>query len=270
MSFLNSFLRVLAAVLATVLMASTADAAQTADYKLSAGDSIRIQVFQNQDLTLETKVSESGTVTYPLIGEVHVGGGSTFQAEQQIARRLDEGGFVKKPQVTVVLLQNFGNQVSVLGQVNHPGRFPLESYSVRLTEVIALAGGIAQSGADVAIVSGTREGKPFTRDIDIAAIFLDGATSKDLTLAGGDVVYVHRAPMFYIYGEAQRPGSYRVERDMTLQQALATGGGPTARGTDKRLRVTRHTANGMQQIDASVLTDPVLPDDVIYVRESLF
>lgn len=266
----STLFRLLLALLAMLWLAGPSGAETAADYKLSAGDSIRIQVFQNQDLTLETKVSETGTVTYPLIGEVHLGGGSTFDAEQEIARRLEQGGFVKKPQVTVVLLQSYGNQVSVLGQVNKPGRFPLESFHVRLTEVLALAGGIASTGADSVILSGSRAGKPFTREIDIPSIFLDGASDKDVTISPGDVVYVHRAPMFYIYGEAQRPGTYRVERNMTLQQALASGGGPTPRGTDKRLRVTRHTAGGVVQIDAPVLTDPVLPDDVIYVRESLF
>jgi polysaccharide biosynthesis/export protein len=81
---------------------------------------------------------------------------------------------------------------------------------------------------------------------------------------------VHRAPVFYIYGEAQRPGSFRIERGMTIMQALAQGGGPTARGSEKRLRLSRKAADGsIQQIEPQ-LTDPVLADDVIYVKESLF
>ena len=91
-----------------------------------------------------------------------------------------------------------------------------------------------------------------------------------MLLQGGDTIYVHRAPVFYIYGEAQRPGSYRIERGMTVMQALAQGGGPTARGSEKRLRLHRKQANGgIQQIEPQ-LTDPVLPNDVIYVKESIF
>jgi polysaccharide export outer membrane protein len=76
--------------------------------------------------------------------------------------------------------------------------------------------------------------------------------------------------VFYIYGEAQRPGSFRIERNMTVMQALAQGGGPTARGTEKRLRLHRKAADGSIQPIEPQLTDPVLPDDVIYVKESIF
>jgi polysaccharide export outer membrane protein len=76
--------------------------------------------------------------------------------------------------------------------------------------------------------------------------------------------------VFYIYGEAQRPGSYRIERDMTVMQALAQGGGPTQRGSENRLRLNRKGADGaIKQIEPR-LTDPVLANDVIYVKESLF
>ena len=80
----------------------------------------------------------------------------------------------------------------------------------------------------------------------------------------------NRAPVFYIYGEAQRPGAFRIDRGMTIMQALATGGGPTARGSEKRLRLHRKAADGSIQQITPLLTDPVLPNDVIYVNESLF
>ena len=76
--------------------------------------------------------------------------------------------------------------------------------------------------------------------------------------------------MFYIYGEAQRPGAFRIERGMTIMQALATGGGPTGRGSEKRLRLHRKAADGSIIQTAPQLTDTVQPNDVIYVNESLF
>ncbi len=89
-------------------------------------------------------------------------------------------------------------------------------------------------------------------------------------IAAGDEVYVHRAPVFYIYGEAQKPGSYRIERNMTVVQALAQGGGPTIRGTQRNLKLMRKDSNGQTVELTPKLTDPVRPDDVIFVRESLF
>jgi polysaccharide export outer membrane protein len=260
----------LAALILIAAFAAPARAQGKPDYPLGAGDAIKVQVFQNPDLTIETRVSENGSITYPLIGAVDLGGLSIAAAEQKIADALAKGGFIQKPQVNIVLIQIRGNQVAVLGQVNRPGRFPLETANTRLSDMLANAGGATSVGDDIAIVIGVRNGQPFRKQIDIASIFLSEKLQDDIVLQGGDSIYVHRAPVFYIYGEAQRPGSFRVERDMTIMQALAQGGGPTARGTEKRLRLSRKAADGSIVQSTPLLTDPVMPNDVIYVNESLF
>ena len=110
-----------------------------------------------------------------------------------------------------------------------------------------MAGGITPSGSDIVILAGTLEGQPFRKEIDFPAIYVDYKQSDDLVVAGGDVIYVHRAPVFYIYGEAQRPGAYRIERGMTIQQALSLGGGPTVQGSESRIRL--HRKNMATQMD---------------------
>ena len=264
----------LSTLLAWLLMATLAPCAQAQDrqpeYRLGSGDNIRIVVFQNPELTLETRVSENGTITFPLIGAVTVGGMTLAAAGQAIAKSLAAGNFIQNPQVNVLLLQNRGNQVSVLGQVNRPGRFPLETFDIRLSEMLAIAGGISASGADIAILIGIRDGKPVRREIDLAGMFLRGNIQEDLVVAGGDVIYVHRMPMFYIYGEVQRPGSYRVERGMTIRQGLAQAGGPTNRGTERGVRVYRRGENGGVDTVSPDMNDPVQPDDVLHIRETVF
>ena len=240
------------------------------DYPLGAGDSLRVQVFQNPDLTVETRVSENGSITYPLIGAVDLGGLSIAAAEKKIADALQKGGFIRQPQVNIVLTQIRGNQVSVLGQVNRPGRFPLETANTHLSDMLAIAGGTTQGGDDSAIVTGQRDGKFFSKVVDIPSIYLNEKPNEDILLLGGDTIYVNRAPMFYIYGEAQRPGSFRLEREMTVMQALAQGGGPTARGTETKLRLSRKMENGSVQQIVPKLSDAVFPNDVIYVNERLF
>jgi polysaccharide biosynthesis/export protein len=239
-------------------------------YRIGPGDTIRIQVFQNPDLTLETRVSEVGTISYPLIGTVRIGGMTTAEAEKTIAKALQSGGFIKQPQVNIEPLQIRSNQVSVLGQVSKPGRFPLDTFNIRLSEMIAIAGGIAPTGADVIVVTGTRDGRPFHREIDIVGLFLKNRLQDDVVVAGGDVIYVPRAPVFYIYGEVQRPGSYRIERGMTIRQALAQGGGPTPRGTERNLEVIRQRPHGNMESLTPDLNSLVRPDDVLHVRETLF
>ena len=120
------------------------------------------------------------------------------------------------------------------------------------------------------MVTGIRDGKPFRKTIDIPSLFIGDKPEENIVLSGGDTIYVHRAPVFYIYGEAQRSGSFRIERGMTVMQALAQGGGPSARGSEWRLRLHRKNAAGVVEKLSPELTDPVLPDDVIYVRESIF
>ena len=120
------------------------------------------------------------------------------------------------------------------------------------------------------VVTGQRDGKFFRKGVDIPSIYLAEKPDEDIVLLGGDTIYVHRAPVFYIYGEAQRPGSFRIERDMTVMQALAQGGGPTARGTETKLRLSRKMEDGTVQQIVPKLTDLVLPNDVIYVNERLF
>jgi polysaccharide export outer membrane protein len=249
---------------------TAAAAAAGSEYKLGPGDQIRVQVFQNPDLTVEARVSEQGTISYPLVGTVNIGGSSIGQAEQKIAGALKSGNYLKQPQVNIVLLQVRGSQVAVLGQVQKPGRFPLETSTTRVSDLLAAAGGVTPMGDDTLIVTGTRSGQPFRKVIDIPGLFLNQRSSEDIVVQGGDTIFINKAPVYYIYGEAQKPGPYRIERGMTVQQALAQGGGPTPRGSTSRLRLTRTTPDGKQIESDARLTDPVLPNDVLYVRESLF
>lgn len=256
--------RLLSWITAAALMLGLANA-QAAELPLGASDVLKISVYNNPDLSVETRVSDSGFVTFPLLGQVQVGGMPVAAAEKKIATALESGGFVKRPQVNIIVTVNQSQQVSVLGQVNRPGRFPLEAARTAL-DMLAMAGGVNADGADVISIvraDGTRE------QIDIVALVRDGAARVG-ALAGGDVIYVERAPRFYIYGEVQRPGMFKVERGMTVLQALAAGGGLTPRGTERGLRIKRRDAAGVLQVLEAKHDDLVQPDDVVFVKESLF
>jgi len=240
------------------------------DYRLGAGDTMHVTVFQNADLTVDVRVSESGIISYPLLGSVELGGLTIAAAEKKIASMLKEQKFVQQPQVNIVMTQVRGNQVSVLGQVNRPGRYPLETFNTRISDMLALAGGTTGTGSDIVILTSTRNGKPFRKEIDIPSLFLDDNRKDDILVEGGDIIYVHRAPMYYIYGEVQRPGSYRLERNMTLMQALAQAGGPTMRGSQRSIKIFRRGADGKPEQISLELSAGVNSDDVFYVRESLF
>jgi len=277
----TSILSFVTALLAALLLTGSGSPAQaqtqaqaqagaTNEYRLGSGDVVRISVFQNPELTLETRVTEAGIVSYPLLGTVRIGGQTVTAAEKLIADGLRNGNFVKSPQVTMVVLQVRGNQASVLGQVNRPGRYPLEVADMRLTDLLAMAGGTAANGADTVVLTGTRNGQPLRTVVDLPAIFAAGGQANNITIVNGDTVWVDRQPLVYIYGEVQRPGPMRLERDMTLMQALATGGGLTQRGTDKGIRVHRKAEGGAVQVMEAKMDEKMRDGDVVFVRESLF
>lgn len=267
----QEFLKLMA--LAVLLMSGALSpvGAQQQQYLIGPGDILRISVFKNPDLSLDARVSESGTLSYPLIGSVQVGGLTLPAAEKKIADLLREGGFVLAPQVNILITQVFGGLVSVLGEVNTPGRYGIEAAGGHLSGMLAVAGGIAATGSDIVIVTGTRNGKPFRREIDIVAMSLGtGSNSEDIALAGGDTVFVNRAPQFYIYGQVQKPGQVRLERAMTVMQALAAGGGVTGKGTSRGIVRHRRDASGKVKEESVTLDEDVRDQDVIYVKESLF
>lgn len=269
MKWMRGWLKGLFALM--LMVTGLAHAASTNDYVLGAGDSIRITVYQNQDLTLETRITDAGTISYPLLGDVKLGGLTVTEAEKKLATGLKDGNFLKQPQVSILVLQVVANQVSVLGQVNRPGRYPLQSGSNKLSEILAQAGGIvAGVGSDIVVVSGKRDGKAFRKEIDFPKVFAASGSESDFQLENGDAVWVDRAPMIYIYGEVQRPGPLRLERDMTVLQALASAGGLTLRGTERGIRVNRRDATGHVQVLQPGLNDVLQPNDIIYIKESLF
>ena len=240
------------------------------EYRLGPGDVVRISVYNNPDLNTEAQITQQGRITFPLIGEVQIGGIEKGQAEQIIARRLAEGGFVVKPQVNVLVLGFKSQQISVLGQVNRPGKYPIEQAST-LADLLAIAGGVAQTGGDIVthITTGA-DGKTAKRDIDIHQALKNGEMDKNFPVVNGDIIFVPRAPMFYIYGEVQRPGAYRLEKDMTVMQALSVGGGLSVRGTQRGIRINRQPENGKLVAVEGKMGDMLQENDVIFVKESLF
>lgn len=254
---------------ALVLGMGIAGAASAAETPLGAGDVVKLSVYGNPDLALETRISEAGTITFPLVGQVEIGGLSVAAAEKKIGNMLERGGYLKKAQVNMIVTTLQSQQVAVLGHVNRPGRYPVEGKRSVL-DLLAMAGGMSAEGGDAISLVRNRKGAVTRETIDIVQMVRSGQLDQNMEVAGGDVIYVERAPRFYIVGEVQRPGAFKVERSMTVLQALSAGGGLTARGTDRGIRITRKDASGKPTIINAKHDDIVQVDDVITVKESWF
>jgi polysaccharide export outer membrane protein len=258
--------RALAVIAASALLWWTHAAAKPEDYRLGAGDLVRIVVFDHDELAADVRVSQTGNITFPLVGLVSVAGLTTRDAELLLARRLSEGGFVKEPQVSL-LVEDFQSQkVSVMGQVAKPGQFPLEA-SKKVLDMLAMAGGVLNDTAADEATLVRADGKRIV--IDLKKLF-DGDPALNVGVQDGDTVFVPHAPQFYIYGQVQHPGQYRLMRNTTISQAISIGGGLMPRGTQRGAIVKRVDSKGKES-NHSLRNDEVLqPDDVLLIKASIF
>ena len=249
-------------VLAGLLQAT----AKSEDYRLGAGDLLKIAVFDHDELSIDARVSQTGNITFPLVGQVPVAGLSTRDAELLLARRLMDGAFLKLPQVSILVSEYQSQKVAVMGQVTKPGQYPLDA-SKKVIDVVAMAGGLlndtAADDATLVRADGSRV------VIDLQKLF-DGDPAMNLDIHDGDTVFVRRAPQFYIYGQVQHPGQYRLARNTTISQAISMGGGLTPRGTQRRAIVKRLDAQGKEHKYSVADEDVLQPDDVLLIKQSLF
>lgn len=239
-------------------------------YRLGPGDMIRIAVYQSADLSLETRLTESGTISYPLLGIVQLGGLTLPEAESKLAKALQQGGLLRNPQISILVTQVRANQVNVLGMVGRPGRYPLDVAGMRLTEVLALVGGILEGGSDTLVLLSKRQGALQRYEIDVPSLFSGGGLANDVELMPSDVIWVDRAPQLYMTGEIGRPGTLRLTRNMTLRHALAAAGGLTQRGTLRGLTIYRYTPKGTIEIVNPPMDELPQDGDVIVIQESWF
>jgi polysaccharide export outer membrane protein len=257
---------ILCALLLVFAVPAGADVSESSEYRLGAGDLLKINVYGYPDMTADVRVDEGGSISYAYVGQVAVGGRSARDVESLVAQKLTSGGFLRSPQVSVLVSDYRSQKVAVMGQVGRPGQYPLRKAS-SVMDLLAEAGGVVNAAAaDEATLlraDGTK------RSIDLFALF-DGNPEQNPAVASGDTIYVPRASQFYVYGEVQRPGTYKLERNMTVSQAISAGGGLTPRGTERRATVKRRNEQG-KEVKVSVKgADLLQPDDVLVIKESLF
>jgi polysaccharide biosynthesis/export protein len=237
---------------------------------LGAGDAVNVQVYGRPELATTTNVADDGSLTMPLVGAVPVSGLSTVKAGHSIAAAYRRGGYLVNPQVTVSFAVARGNLVSVLGAVNSPGRFTVESGTTVL-DVLAQAGGITENGAGtVVLLRPDRSGKVARYAIDLKGLSQATTAVPTLTLRGGDSLFVPPAEQFYIHGEVRAPNMYRLEPGMTVVQAISRGGGVTPRGSDSRIEIKRRRPDGTYVTTSARPGDTLQADDVILVKERIF
>ncbi len=258
-----------------------------ADYEIGARDILKITVYGHEDLTQTVLVQADGTFTFPLVGRVLAEGLTPKQLEQKITTLLAKG-FIRSPQVTVVVQEFRSKTIFVVGEVARPGTYPL-SGKLTLVEVLALAGPVtANAGAEVIVVrpkpgiavdgpvlpaqvDGTAA--PVAPNAEVFRINVrnlqTGEIAQNLELKPNDTVFVPQAPKVFVSGEVRTPGAYAWFPGLTARQLISMAGGLTPEGSNGRLKVVR-ARDGKTHEDGIKLDEPVKAGESLVVRRRLF
>lgn len=248
------------------MLAATAQAAGKDEYRLGADDIVKITVYDHPDLSTEIQLSHDGAISFPLLGEIRLGSLTFTEAEQLIAKKLSSGGYIKSPGVNVLVTQYRSQRISILGEVSKPGRYTLDS-AASLLDAIAMAGGISPSGGDrIVLVRGDKRSEILLPQ----AMANTDPAERNIRVGNGDIIYVPRLQPVYAYGEVNRPGSFRLEQNMSVMQLLSLAGGFNQRASHRNIQIHRLQADGSTQKISAKLTDTLQENDVVFVEESLF
>lgn len=230
-------------------------------YVLGAGDVIEVTLVGRSDFQARVQVQVDGTARLPLVGDLKAANRTVLQFREDVRRALVDGGYYTSAQVAVVVATFASRYVTVLGEVATPGLVPVDR-SYHVSEILARVGGPRPTGADEIIVR-RETGQQLTLTIrDLST----GGNEADPLVYPGDKLFIATAPQYFIYGQVNAAGSYRVERGMTLRMALARGGGLTPLGSESRVKVIREGLE-LKKFDPN---GEIQNGDVVVVGERFF
>ena len=244
---------------------------------IGPGDLLDIVVYDVPELVLKTRVTDDGKVHLPLVGELVVANKTVAQFQTELSQQLIEKELVLQPQVSVLVAEFATQGISVLGEVQQPGVYPLMGPH-RLSDALAAAGGLTTKAArTVKIVH-----KTGTDDAVMVSIPSDLSNTNNLqenpALQPGDTITVGKAGVVYVVGEVMKPGGFLLENNTQLSvlQAIALAQGTTKFARTKESYIVRRTGVGMSEIPVpldKILEGKdsdrmLLPDDIVFVPVS--
>ena len=253
------------------------------DYEVGAGDVIEVAVYGNDDLSRIPTVQTNGSISLPLLGEVQVAGLTVAEVQRKITNLLAKD-YLVNPQVEVKVRDYNSQYVSVVGEVNSPGRKPLRGRT-RLIDLLSEGGGFKPTASGEVMITRTEGefeggGKSITvRITRSASPSMQDLVNLELQLKTGDIITAFPKSFVTVDGEVTRPGRYAIESDLTVTGAISLAGGLTRFGSNGvKLRRT-DPVDGKVKIVEVDLKDvrngkkpdvPLLPNDVISVSRRVF
>lgn len=257
------------------------------DYMVGGYDVLSITVYEEEDLSREAvRVSAEGYISFPLIGRIKVDNCTTSEIERIISYKLAEEQYLLDAHVSVMVTEYNSKRFLVLGAAQNPGSYALQARA-RVLDAISRAGGIdpGQAGKKGMIIRtenpNTAKERKILIDIDLQGLLKGRDQISNIYLMDKDVLFIPTADYFYIIGQVNNPGSYKIpEREITLVEAIGVAGGFTRIAARNKTRIIRVEDGTEKIINVKVdaitkagkkIQDVIIqPDDVIVVPESFF
>ncbi|MGD0829511.1 MAG: polysaccharide biosynthesis/export family protein [Terracidiphilus sp.] len=241
---------------------------------IGPGDMLDITVYDVPELTLRVRVDEDGSINLPLIGEIHCGGMSVSEAQNLLVAKLVQDDYVKVPEVSILISEFATQSVSVGGEVNQPGIYPLPGPHT-LFDAISAAGGLTSNAGNTILITHKGNSDAPAR---ITIANNGGFLSPPEGIRPGDMITVSKAGIVYVVGEVNRPGGFLLGNNsrLTVVKAIALAQGQTNHARMKNVSIVRHK-DGMVEITKIDLKQmmrgreediQLLPDDILYVPNS--
>jgi polysaccharide export outer membrane protein len=262
-----------------LLLLLQAAAGGAEDYRIGPQDILAISVFGHEDLTQSVVVQADGTLTYPLVGRVPAADKTPKELEETLTELLGKS-YIRSPQVTVAVKEYRSRTVLLVGEIAHPGTYPLAG-NMTIVEIIAKAGPMnGGAGAEAIVVrpKGEAKGPVLPSDIGSAAVEVlrvnireieSGNLAGNIVLRPNDTVFIPLAPRVFVSGEVHTPGAYPFTPGTTVRQILSLAGGLSDDGSPGRIRVVR-TVSGKVKETRIGLDDRIEAGDTIVVKAKLF
>jgi polysaccharide biosynthesis/export protein len=251
---------------------STKQDAPTPALRLGPGDLVEVGVYGVPELATKARVGNDGSLYLPLIDYVHVAGVSLEEAQKLIEKRLDDGGFVRNPHVTIFVDEYSSQGVSLLGEVGKPGIYPVLG-DRRLLDLLSAAGGLTdRAGRKITITHRNQPQK--TETVELSRNLTD-SPEGNVNVRPGDTIEVHRAPIVYIVGDVGKPSGLLIDNGtLTVLQAIALAGGPnrTAKLNGTRILRKSNGPNGVveTQVPLKKMLQAKAPDMTLEPNDILF
>ena len=249
---------------------------RNSELMIASGDLLGISLFGTDfscaaDKTgCEVRVSSSGNIVLPLIGSVRVAGLTVAKAEQAIAASFSEGGFFNNPQVSIVQKEYATQGISVLGEVQKPGIYPLLGSHTLLQAISAAGGTTVKAGNDVRLIHPDHPSE--SQHVDLSA-----PTSSSVLLTPGDTIVVSKAGIVYVVGDVRQPTGVVMESTgLTVLKAIAMAQGTNSTASLNNAKLIRNTPEGKREIPISlskILSNKaedlqLQPEDILFVPSS--